>query len=882
MNPGRCFRLALALCVALGVWLLMQPMTARAETITVTNTLDDGSAGSLRAVIAAANPGATIIFDDSLSGLTITLSSQLAIAKNLTIDGSALPVTLTLSGNHAVRILFISNNTRVTLNRLRFVAGAVSIYYDGGGLYMESGAVVTLTHSAVLSCTAGIGGGIYNENGALTVQDSTVAGNSANDRGGGIGNLGWAATLTVQDSTVAGNSASYDGGGIYNAMGALTVQDSTFHGNSAGSRGGGLYSEEGALTVQDSTFYGNSAWDGGGLYSYNDNTRTVQNSTFTANRASLRGGGLYAFRSLTLQNCTVAGNAAGNYGGGLYGDFTLHNTILWGNTAPNDAQMCTSGATIYSSVVQGGCPASAACTNLITADPRLGALGDYGGSTLTEPLLPGSSALDAGNDAACLLTDQRGVTRPRGAHCDIGAFEVADRAITVDDDYTAGTPGWNIHAFSSLQAGLNAVSSGGSITVSAGFYPESAALTKTVAVTLTGDVVLTGSLTLLRGTFNVGTNTLTVGGDLMNNWGVLAIGDGALTLAGSAPQTLDSAGTLTLNELTIANTSGLTPAVKLKTDAVVNGALTLQSGALGIYAETLTLNGPVHTIGGSMARQPATTVYAQAAPGQAVAPGQYGHLTFNDQPKTLPDGGTVAVRGNFDPGAGGGHTVAGSTVAFDGAGAQTIANAVTLHNVTVGDGVTLTTAAVVAVNGTLSNAGWTRETRPVVGAGALVFGLAGLTVDVGTPGGLTGLDVVRRDANHPQATGSASSGTATGRYWAITPVTTTAAAFSATLSLPHTLGASHAQAQVCRYDGPAAPGAHWNCARTGSDAASVWRAGVAHFSEWAAGANVNPTAVGVRGVTSLGGTLLLWGGAALLALSMAGLFHRVQERRLRQ
>jgi HAD superfamily phosphoserine phosphatase-like hydrolase len=281
-----------------------------------------------------------------------------------------------------------------------------------------------------------------------------------------------------------------------------------------------------------------------------------------------------------------------------------------------------------------------------------------------------------------------------------------------------------------------------------------------------------------------------------------------------------------------------------------------------------------------MARQPATTVYAQAAPGQTVAPGQYGHLTFNTYPKTLPNGGTVAVQGNFDPGAGGGHTVAGSTVAFDGAGAQTIANAVTLHNVTVGDGVTLTTAAVVAVNGTLNNAGWTRETRPIGGAGALAFGLAGLTVDVGTPGGLSRLDVVRRDQNHPQATGSASSGTATGRYWAITPVTTTAAAFSVTLALPHALGASHAQAQVCRYDGPAAPGAHWNCARTASDAASVWRAGVAHFSEWAAGANVSPTAIRRVGAGSgHGGASLL--GAALLALGAAGLAltPRPRERR---
>lgn len=120
----------------------------------------------------------------------------------------------------------------------------------------------------------------------------------------------------------------------------------------------------------------------------------------------------------------MAGNWAADFGGGLYGNLILHNTIVWGNLADSgDPQMCTSGATLYDSVVQGGCPTNATCVNVLSADPRLGALGDYGGSTPTMPLRPGSAALDAGNDATCLLTDQRGVTRPQVAHCDIGAFE---------------------------------------------------------------------------------------------------------------------------------------------------------------------------------------------------------------------------------------------------------------------------------------------------------------------------------------------------------------------------------------------------------------------------------------------------------------------------
>ncbi|MBE3067867.1 MAG: hypothetical protein IMZ73_10660, partial [Chloroflexi bacterium] len=46
--------------------------------------------------------------------------------------------------------------------------------------------------------------------------------------------------------------------------------------------------------------------------------------------------------------------------------------------------------------------------------------------TQTIPLLAGSSAIDTGNDATCAGTDQRGIARPQGAHCDIGAFELVD------------------------------------------------------------------------------------------------------------------------------------------------------------------------------------------------------------------------------------------------------------------------------------------------------------------------------------------------------------------------------------------------------------------------------------------------------------------------
>jgi hypothetical protein len=56
-------------------------------------------------------------------------------------------------------------------------------------------------------------------------------------------------------------------------------------------------------------------------------------------------------------------------------------------------------------------------------DPRLGPLADNGGPTRTHALLLGSPAVDAASTPDCPTTDQRGVSRPQGAACDIGSYE---------------------------------------------------------------------------------------------------------------------------------------------------------------------------------------------------------------------------------------------------------------------------------------------------------------------------------------------------------------------------------------------------------------------------------------------------------------------------
>src|SRR5699024_7389733 len=75
----------------------------------------------------------------------------------------------------------------------------------------------------------------------------------------------------------------------------------------------------------------------------------------------------------------------------------------------------------------------------ISADPMLGPLQDNGGPTPTHALLPGSPAVDAGNNSRNNEFDQRGpgFARSFGAAPDIGAFE---RTITSSSCFQRRSP----------------------------------------------------------------------------------------------------------------------------------------------------------------------------------------------------------------------------------------------------------------------------------------------------------------------------------------------------------------------------------------------------------------------------------------------------------
>jgi hypothetical protein len=375
--------LALLVLAALGAsMMILLASRAQAADFVVTTTANSGAGSLPQAIVDAnANAGAdTIRFQAGLSG-TITPASTLDVTDSagLTIDGAA--ANITISGNDQVQVFEVSSEANLTLANL------------------------------------------------------TVAHGNTGDSGGGISNLG---TLTVTNSTFSENSATMLGGGIDN-RGTLTVSNSTFSLNSTNnaglnSFGGGIFNgDSGVATVSNSTFFGNRALgaggQGGGIAQLGPASLTVNNSTFSENLAAEGGGILCDSGSFEGTHDTFTHNEGGNLVLDQDCSLGLSNSIL-----ANAEQGSNCSAPIldggYNISDDASCAFSAS-TSKNSTKPRLHpkGLGDHGGPTQTIRLLPNSPAIHAipTNANGCgtdVTTDQRGILRPQGPGCDIGAFEV--------------------------------------------------------------------------------------------------------------------------------------------------------------------------------------------------------------------------------------------------------------------------------------------------------------------------------------------------------------------------------------------------------------------------------------------------------------------------
>ncbi|MGB0560676.1 MAG: CHAT domain-containing protein [Spirulinaceae cyanobacterium] len=439
---------------------------------TVTSLADSGAFTLRDALTGAgggfgAGPAAGDTINFALSGTILTSGLGWA-TENLTIDGTGQTVVIdgssNISGifgitaaNVSLRNLTLQNGNNIggVGGAIRHVAGAPgaltltnvtvsgsSTSLEGGGIF--SNTTLILNNSTVVGNRAGnSGGGIYS-GGALTLNNSTVVGNDApSGSGGGIFSAG---NATLNNSTVAGNSAAAEGGGVVISgvnNEQLTINNTTVAGNSTGQNGGGIILDGSTVgTIINSTISGNYAQDGGGGIS-STGTLTLTNTTVSSNSTPAdNGGGIFAGGTLTLNNATIAFNTTGLDGGGLALDAfgiptaIINNTIIANNvdTSGGNAPDLVGNfatSTVRHSLITN--PAGIAGLslmngvngNIIGQDPRLGPLQNNGGSTATHALLPGSPAINAGNNGLVSVSiDQNGNLRIVDFNVDIGAYEL--------------------------------------------------------------------------------------------------------------------------------------------------------------------------------------------------------------------------------------------------------------------------------------------------------------------------------------------------------------------------------------------------------------------------------------------------------------------------
>jgi predicted outer membrane repeat protein len=351
--------------------------------------------------------------------------------------------------------------------------------YDGAGAYF-SASTATLNSVEFSNNQAGFmndgggGGGMLSHSSELTLNEVTFSENSASTSGGGM--YGWNSTVimsnvTISDNSVYGNDVR--GGGLclelesgnYANLTDVVIDWNLANGIDYGYGGGAFIWGTDSLTLNNVTISNNSASayneetsdgvaGGGGIIIDMPSDIDLTNVTISGNSVTSPveawGGGIVIAeipedRMVTLTNVTIVNNIVDGdetsgieEGGGLYYVYpnyanaevtyiNIFNSILWGNTPDQllsvDSYPGSSERNYFNAdtcVIQDGY----SVTNIITADPMLGTLGNYGGYTQTIPLLPGSSAIDMANGAYAPATDQRGVSRPQGDGDDIGAYEV--------------------------------------------------------------------------------------------------------------------------------------------------------------------------------------------------------------------------------------------------------------------------------------------------------------------------------------------------------------------------------------------------------------------------------------------------------------------------
>jgi hypothetical protein len=427
--------------------------------------------------IDGAGPAATLVDGNAMSRIFKVSLGVTASISGLAVENGRVAGT----GAAQAQGGGILNSGTLTLDNV-LVRGNIVLPADntgtlprGGGIFNSgalrvSNSTIDGNHATTLPQPGGIpeGAGISNFGGQVELTDSVLSNNvttaEAIPAGGGLNSSAAAAhgaSVTLTRVLVDGNKAIDnstggvpEGGGIYVFRTDLTIRESAVTGNMAtggaiADAGGIVVQREGNFVLERSLVANNIAesgvfTDGAGV-DVTGSTSEVQkivNSSITGNRGTSptdnkgagilhSGGARLDVLSSTISGNVTSGSGASDHGGNLSDSgesgsaLSLRDSIVSSGGGTSGSENCfgigvQSAGHNIDSLDQ--CNFHAA-GDRVSTNPLLAGLAGNGGPTETLALSPGSPAIDAG-DAGCPATDQREVTRPQGAACDIGAFEL--------------------------------------------------------------------------------------------------------------------------------------------------------------------------------------------------------------------------------------------------------------------------------------------------------------------------------------------------------------------------------------------------------------------------------------------------------------------------
>jgi hypothetical protein len=426
-------------CVGIAALIaLVAPASASAVERHVTESWDPGSApgmhdGTLRREASIAADGDVVIIDEGINPSLI--GGEIEIDSSITLRGQGANAT-SITANELSRIFTITGpTTNVTVEDLTLEHGkvpdaAVADPGGNGGAINNIGGKLTLRRVIVRRSQGGKGGannggpggngggggGVFSS-GDLDVIDSTFTDNSTGEGG---------ESIIVDGLGGRGGGIEVGGSSNLNVSGSMISLNST----RAGERGGGIHSSGQTMELVNSTVLNNSGGEGAGVYEDSATNGRLTNVTLVGNfgfqpdtSGIAKSGG--PAHIVIVENSLFALNGV-DFGGGVgvtdnCGSVALLPIIGVGRNIAFPAE--TPGTTTP-------CPGS-----FQLLDPGIG-FSPYsvvatanGGPTPTIALPSASPAIDLIPVAECATpVDQRGLPRPSGAGCDVGAFELQQPA----------------------------------------------------------------------------------------------------------------------------------------------------------------------------------------------------------------------------------------------------------------------------------------------------------------------------------------------------------------------------------------------------------------------------------------------------------------------